>query len=43
MPLTRGTAARSTGLPTWVKSFKDFSGFMFGDMRRINGCVFCSY
>lgn len=41
MPLTRGTAVRSTGLLTWVKSFREFSGFLFEDIKRINGTL-CS-
>lgn len=32
MPLTRETVVRSTGLLTWVKSFRDFSGFMSEDI-----------
>lgn len=41
MPLTRGTVVRSTGLLIWVKSFREFSGFMFEDIKRIHG-TWCS-
>lgn len=41
MPLTRGTVEQSTGLLTWVKSFREFSGFVFEDIKRSNGTL-CS-